>query len=80
MTGTGSGERSGHQQALEAGTRFAGLTVSHVLGYGNFGITYKALDDLGQIFVVVTLVGDARSPRYLQTAIREGHLAARAIA
>jgi len=28
----------------------------------------------------VTLVGDARSPRYLQTAIREGHLAARAIA
>ena len=49
---TGNGERSGHQQALEAGTRFAGLTVSHVLGYGNFGITYKALDDLGQVFVV----------------------------
>lgn len=49
---TGNGERSGHQQALEAGTRFAGLTVSHVLGYGNFGITYKALDDLGQVFVI----------------------------
>lgn len=28
----------------------------------------------------VTTVGDARSPRYLQTAIREGHLAARGIA
>ena len=28
----------------------------------------------------VVLVGDARSPRYLQTAIREGHMAARAIA
>ncbi|NBC37405.1 FAD-dependent oxidoreductase [Novosphingobium sp. FSY-8] len=27
----------------------------------------------------VAVVGDARSPRYLQTAIREGHLAARAI-
>ena len=28
----------------------------------------------------VAVVGDARSPRYLQTAIREGHMAARAIA
>lgn len=37
------------------------------------------VDELADWPGQVTIVGDARSPRYLQTAIREGHLAARAI-
>jgi 2,4-dienoyl-CoA reductase-like NADH-dependent reductase (Old Yellow Enzyme family)/thioredoxin reductase len=39
----------------------------------------EVYDDLAASGVSVTIVGDARSPRYLQTAIREGHLAARAL-
>ncbi len=36
-------------------------------------------DDLAEDSIKVIPVGDARSPRFLQTAIREGHLAARNI-
>jgi 2,4-dienoyl-CoA reductase-like NADH-dependent reductase (Old Yellow Enzyme family)/thioredoxin reductase len=36
-------------------------------------------EDLADFEGLVVIVGDARSPRYLQTAIREGHLAARAL-
>jgi 2,4-dienoyl-CoA reductase-like NADH-dependent reductase (Old Yellow Enzyme family) len=37
------------------------------------------VDDLSESDILVLAVGDARSPRYLQTAIREGHLAARSL-
>jgi len=37
------------------------------------------LDTLDGFTGMVIPVGDVRSPRYLQTAIREGHLAARSI-
>jgi 2,4-dienoyl-CoA reductase-like NADH-dependent reductase (Old Yellow Enzyme family) len=37
------------------------------------------VDELRGFAGTVTLVGDARSPRYLQVAIREGHLAARGL-
>jgi 2,4-dienoyl-CoA reductase-like NADH-dependent reductase (Old Yellow Enzyme family) len=37
------------------------------------------IDDLEDMDMLVLPVGDARSPRYLQTAIREGHLAARGL-
>lgn len=37
------------------------------------------VDELKDSGIAVLSVGDARSPRYLQTAIREGHLAARAL-
>lgn len=47
--------------------------VSH--NSGNRELT-DALEDWGG---TVITVGDARSPRYLQTAIREGHLAARSL-
>ena len=39
----------------------------------------QRMDALARTSMRVVAVGDARSPRYLQTAIREGHLAARAI-
>ena len=37
------------------------------------------LDELGDAPFPVIAVGDVRSPRYLQTAIREGHMAARGL-
>ena len=40
----------------------------------------ELIDALADWGGTVVAVGDARSPRYLQTAIREGHLAARGIA
>ena len=40
----------------------------------------ELIDALADWSGQVIAVGDARGPRYLQTAIREGHLAARGIA
>jgi hypothetical protein len=40
----------------------------------------ELIDELEGFAGQVIPVGDVRSPRYLQTAIREGHLAARMIA
>lgn len=37
------------------------------------------VDELGDTGAKILIVGDAKSPRYLQTAIREGHLAARGL-
>jgi hypothetical protein len=39
----------------------------------------QLLDDLSGSAVVVKAVGDVVSPRFMQVAIREGHLAARSI-
>lgn len=39
----------------------------------------ELVDELANCPFKVTAVGDARSPRFLQTAIREGHLAARSL-
>jgi 2,4-dienoyl-CoA reductase-like NADH-dependent reductase (Old Yellow Enzyme family)/thioredoxin reductase len=75
--------------AIEAGQ----VTVAHRYGGEPFEIAAdtvvfishnvtnrELLDELRDFSGTVTPVGDVRSPRYLQTAIREGHLAARAIA
>ena len=39
----------------------------------------ELIDDLQDWSGHLIAVGDVRSPRYLQTAIREGHLAARGL-
>jgi hypothetical protein len=39
----------------------------------------ELIDDLQDWSGRLIAVGDVRSPRYLQTAIREGHLAARGL-
>lgn len=68
------------------------VELSHRYGGGTFTVeadtvvfvshnepNRELLDGLAGAAFPVIAVGDVRSPRYLQTAIREGHLAARAI-
>jgi len=69
------------EQSVTVRQRFGGepsiVPADTVVFVSHNAANHELVDELAGGAIPVIAVGDARSPRFLKTAIREGHLAAR---
>ena len=71
------------EKSAHVGLRYGGaprhVEADTIVWVGHNSANRELRDALADAPFSVSVVGDARSPRFLQTAIREGHLAARSL-